>query len=239
MRGAQYEPLPIEGLRFGYVDSGYESVMIVESGTPMRVLNSSMWGEGFTASRRLVNRQVSKHYLADDPLEEMRAYFEGQGMPWEETAALLTAAELHDRGTRYVELGLGGGVYTWVTAGLRNKIRGGKDCEESALYPGTINTIVVVDGHLTDAAFVNAVITATEAKTAALQDLDVRLEDCGLTATGTSTDAVIIAALQRGERFRYAGISTTLGYAISRTVYESTVESAARYLNRQTLSPGE
>ncbi|WP_426452399.1 adenosylcobinamide amidohydrolase [Paenibacillus sp. S-38] len=233
MRGVQYEPLPIEGLRFGYVDSGYESVMMIESEAPMRALNSSMWGEGFTASRRLINRQVSKHYLAEDPLKEMQAYFEGQGTPWEGSAALLTAAELKDRGYRYVELGLGGGVCAWVTAGLGNKIRGGKDCEDAALYPGTINTIVVVDGDMTDAAFVNAVITVTEAKTAALQDLDVRLEDCGLTATGTSTDAVIIASLQRGERHRYAGISTRLGYAISRTVYEATVESAARYLNRQ------
>ncbi|MCZ8517980.1 MULTISPECIES: adenosylcobinamide amidohydrolase [Paenibacillus] len=235
MRRATYSTLPIEGLSSSFVDNGYESLLTIEGEAPLRVLNSSMWGEGFTTARRLINRQVSKHYLAEDPLQEMRSYLEGLGTPWEETAALLTAADLRDRGYRHAELGLGGGVCSWVTAGLSNRIRGGRECDESLLYPGnpgTINIIVVIDGYLTDAAFVNAVITATEAKTAALQDLDVRLEDCGLTATGTSTDAVMIASLQQGERHRYAGISTNLGYAISRTVYEAAVESAARCLNR-------
>ena len=45
----------------------------------------------------------------------------------------------------------------------------------SSLYPGTINTIVVIEGSLTDAAMVNAVITATEAKAAALQALNTTI----------------------------------------------------------------
>ena len=51
---------------------------------------------------------------------------------------------------------------------------------------GTINLLVVVPVPLSDAALVNAVVTATEAKAQALAE-------AGLRATGTSSDAVCVA----------------------------------------------
>ncbi|MFS0837663.1 adenosylcobinamide amidohydrolase [Paenibacillus sp. 1P03SA] len=119
-------------------------------------------------------------------------------------------------------------VSAWVTVGYSNMARAGRGLPASALFPGTINIIVAVEGELTDEAMVNAVITATEAKAAALQDLGVALKD-GSGATGTTTDAVLIAATQRGRLHRYAGTATYLGHMIGRTVYDAAMQSGLAY----------
>ncbi|MCD1259142.1 adenosylcobinamide amidohydrolase [Paenibacillus athensensis] len=145
------------------------------------------------------------------------------------------AAAIRERGGLTVE--------AWATAGLGNKARAGLTLPAAALYPGTINIIVLTNAQLTDAAMANAVITATEAKAAALQELAVRVAAHGAQpaasglpadaalplATGTTTDAVLIAATERGRLCSYAGTATRLGYMIGRTVYESVLEAARRW----------
>jgi adenosylcobinamide amidohydrolase len=60
---------------------------------------------------------------------------------------------------------------------------------------GTINVILLTNAALTDGAMARAVITVTEAKTAALQDLDVRSTYTPRNqATGTGTDNVIVVS---------------------------------------------
>ncbi|CAG7650993.1 adenosylcobinamide amidohydrolase [Paenibacillus allorhizosphaerae] len=231
----------IPGLSDSFTDQGWASFFMIRSETPMRTLNSSIWGGGFGSHRYLMNRQVDKHYHCHDPQAEMHAFMADHGIDASQTAALLTAADLKDRAYETQRLPNGNEVCCWVTAGFSNKARAGLTQDAGALYPGTINTILVVDGLLTDAAFVNAVITATEAKTAALQDLGVFVDnrDGGVSATGTTTDAVLIASMQRGASFRYAGTATQLGYAIGCVVYEATMKSGARYQRRTTThDPG-
>ncbi|WP_405079672.1 adenosylcobinamide amidohydrolase [Paenibacillus chitinolyticus] len=126
-------------------------------------------------------------------------------------------------------------VSAWVTVGYSNKARAGRGLPASALFPGTINIIVAVEGELTDEAMVNAVITATEAKVAALQDLGVAMED-GSGATGTTTDAVLIASTQTGRLHRYAGTATYLGHMIGRSVYEAAMKSGLAYKKALALS---
>jgi adenosylcobinamide hydrolase len=55
-------------------------------------------------------------------------------------------------------------------------------------------------------------------------------EDYG--ATGTTTDAIVIAATQRGRPYKYAGTATKLGYLIGKTVYDATQVSALLYLEK-------
>jgi adenosylcobinamide hydrolase len=52
--------------------------------------------------------------------------------------------------------------------------------------PGTINLVVYVPAHLSEAALVNGVITATEAKSQALAE-------AGVPGTGTASDAICVA----------------------------------------------
>src|SRR5438874_2480696 len=67
-----------------------------------------------------------------------------------------------------------------------------------AALVGTINVVVVVPERLSDAALVNAVATATEAKAQALHDL-------GHDATGTATDAVCILCPDEGRPHDFGG----------------------------------
>jgi iron complex transport system ATP-binding protein len=89
--------------------------------------------------------------------------------------------------------------------------------EEPSPPPGTINVILLVDADLSPAAMVNAVITATEAKTMTLAEWDVATPD-GDPASGTSTDAVVVACTGRGEMLSYAGPATTVGWLAARAV---------------------
>lgn len=219
----------ISNLRYYEAEDGLNSYFMIESIEPLRTLNSSMWGEGFGWHSRLMNRQVDRSYSSSDPLAEMHQFMRMRSIGIEETAALLTAARVQDRGYSQESGDKGLKVCTWATVGLSNKARAGSLRNMHELFPGTINLIVVIDGILTDAAMVNAVITATEAKAAALQDADIRLADSRETATGTTTDAVIIAATQKGASYRYAGTATQLGYGIGRTVYEAMAYSIQRY----------
>ncbi|MBD0381012.1 adenosylcobinamide amidohydrolase [Paenibacillus sedimenti] len=230
--------MQIQGITMERIVSQQGEYMLIKSKTPLKTLNSSPCGGGFGTYTGLMNRQVNKHYNESDPIAEMNKFILSEGLDPSETAGMLTAAKVRDVGTSslsWVTDDLEAGdplreklqVTAWVTVGLGNKARAGARLSASSLFPGTINSIVVINGCLTDAAMVNAVITATEAKVAALQDMDVQVD--GLPATGTTTDAVLIAATGRGRLYKYAGTATQLGYLIGRTVYDATVASGRLY----------
>ena len=86
-------------------------------------------------------------------------------------------------------------------------------------HVGTINLVVLADAQLSLEAEVRAATLATEAKTLALFEADVKTGE-GSIATGTSMDTIIIASTGRGPFFRYSGTSTLLGHLIGRAVYE-------------------
>lgn len=95
----------------------------------------------------------------------------------------------------------------------------------NAPKPGTINTILLVNGNLTKPCMVDAVKTATEAKSAALREIDVRSYFSGELATGTITDSIVIACKCRGNIIKYAGPFTTLGELIGKSVRKSVKEA--------------
>ncbi|WP_409345822.1 adenosylcobinamide amidohydrolase [Paenibacillus sp. MBLB4367] len=233
LSGNEDIPLP-EQMFWGIEEKGSERWLTVGADFPMYTLNSSIWGGGYGYRTRIMNRQVPKSYRADDPAAEMAEFLQGIQADPGLTAGMLTSANISDLGCATMQMpGKNESplqVTAWVTAGLSNKARAGLELPEEALYPGTINMIIVVDAVLSEAAMVNAVITATEAKAAVLQDMDIRLRESGLNATGTSTDAIVIAATQRGESYMYAGTATRLGHMIGRTVYDAAFYSTSRYL---------
>jgi adenosylcobinamide amidohydrolase len=222
--------------------------LLIEADEPLRTLNSAPWGGGFGAHRLLVNRQVATSYDCAEPDAEMAAFLRRQMLAPKAAACMLTAARVDDAAVERAAYGAAR-VTSLVTVGLGNKARAGLALPAPQLYPGTINTIVLVGGTMTDAAMVNAVLTATEAKVAALQALDERVAvqrsgeatgDAGggyaadvpvAYATGTTTDAVLIAAAGSGggPMHRYAGTATEVGYLIGRTVYDATIAAGRRY----------
>jgi ABC-type Fe3+-hydroxamate transport system substrate-binding protein/adenosylcobinamide amidohydrolase len=117
-------------------------------------------------------------------------------------------------------------VYALVTAGVQsNAVRMSKD--EGRFYePGTINIIILPNMGLTPRAMTRAIISATEAKTAALQYLDIRSAYSSLynQATGTGTDNIIVVQ-GTGVRIDNAGGHSKMGELIARAVYEGVQEA--------------
>src|SRR5690554_5746542 len=87
---------------------------------------------------------------------------------------------------------------------------------------GTINTLILIDGHLTDGGLVNACLSASEAKVRALHSLGVLDPHSGTPASGTSTDCLAVAATQAGAVTPYAGSGTRLGRELGQAVYRAT-----------------
>jgi adenosylcobinamide amidohydrolase len=96
---------------------------------------------------------------------------------------------------------------------------------------GTINIMVIIDGNPTESCLVSTVLTATEAKTAAMWELDIRSRYSGNVATGTITDAIIVAKTNRGAPIIYGGPASKLGqlvgYCTRKAVKESIMKANA------------
>lgn len=98
---------------------------------------------------------------------------------------------------------------------------------------GTINIMVVIDGNPTESCLVSTVITATEAKAAALWELGIRSRYSGNIATGTITDAIIVAKTNRGTPIVYGGPASKLGQLVgycTRKAVKEAVMKANEYL---------
>jgi adenosylcobinamide amidohydrolase len=98
-------------------------------------------------------------------------------------------------------------------------------------YAGTINTMLLMNVPLTDAALARAVVTMTEGKSAALQRLVVPSRQSSDLATGTGTDQYCVAApLDGAATFTSTSSHVKLGELIGRATRSATQE-ALRWQN--------
>lgn len=106
-----------------------------------------------------------------------------------------------------------------------------KGWEKATPLNGTINTMLLVNHSLTEAALARAVVTMTEAKSAALQQLAIRSLYSKDFATGTGTDQYCIAVpLEKGKPLTSTSPHVKLGELIGLAVREATLE-ALRWQN--------
>jgi adenosylcobinamide amidohydrolase len=204
--------------------------VVVTAETSLHVVSSAPLRGGVTTTRTIVNLHVDKDF-AHESLERLAATFVRRrrlSSPW---TALATAAWTEDaQVASHADRGVA--VVAVVTAGLSNAIAAGltapsaeveaatdgvtarERTSETAPPASTINTIVIVDARVETAALVNAIITATEVKTSVLTTAGVRCGS-GAIATGTSTDAVLVAATGRGRLCEFGGPISDLGWAVA------------------------
>jgi adenosylcobinamide hydrolase len=90
---------------------------------------------------------------------------------------------------------------------------------------GTINIVVAVPVRLSQAALVNAVATATEAKVQALYETGVR-------ATGTASDAIVVHCPTDGTGETYAGPRSVFGARIARAVRTAVLAGTRSWISR-------
>ncbi len=120
-------------------------------------------------------------------------------------------------------------VTAMVTGGVRgNAMRLSRDTGYYASH-GTINIIVASNRKLSTAAMTRAIITVTEAKTAALTDLDIRsaYTPWPNQATGTGTDNVLVVQGE-GPWIEFAGGHSKLAQLMAEAVHEGVTQALAR-----------
>ncbi len=215
--------------------------LVVNLGGQKRVLSSAPQGGGFTLASYILNHQVDADSTATvtpsqcfpDPARFLRRMAAQLGIR-AHTVGLMTAVPMTQLVTaRAVCDGLW--MECFATVGVTNAVRAGEwppqhaHCDGSG-KPGTINLILITNGSLSLGAMVGVVQVATEAKTGVLRDHRVRSCHRGKAATGTGTDAVVIACrLSRaGIPCQYSGTHTILGALVGRVVTHCIVRGLAK-----------
>lgn len=180
---------------------------------PMRCIASTPLGGGLGARRWAVNAQVPASYARRDPERHLTALGVSLGLPGR-GVGMLTAADV----SRYA-LARDNGAAAFVTVGLGHPVQAAAPEEGRQPLVGTINLVLVVPERLTDAALVNAVSTAAEAKAQALADL-------GLHATGTATDATCVLCPEEGRPSSFGGPRSVWGSRLARAVHSGIVSGS-------------
>ena len=163
---------------------------------------------------------------ADTYEEHMRIISSEIGLNSETVAGLSTAVQM--KSAVYTEDEYNGTKVSVIATGGIN-VNGGRagdkaSWDERAGYdenhePGTINIILAIDAHLSEGAMTKAVITATEGKTAAIQELLAPSHYSNGLATGSGTDGIIVIANPSSEIYLTdAGQHSKLGELIGATV---------------------
>ena len=186
--------------------------VVVTAREPLAVLSSAFVRGGLVSARAIVNLHVPKSLRQEDSDALLPAFVDRRRIPgpW---VGLLTAAWT-ERAQVAGECLNGVTALAIVTVGLSNRVAAGTT-PVGVWAPSTINAIIVVDAAPDPAALVNTVMTVTEVKTSLLAAADLRCAD-GCVASGTSTDAIVVAATGRGPRQRFGGPISDLGWVVGR-----------------------
>jgi adenosylcobinamide amidohydrolase len=188
-------------------------VMVWRLAAPLLAASTASVGGGLGLRHWVVNAQVIADYGRCDPEAhvadlalELGLAGPGVGML---TAADVTAARrVVDHGVE-VEATVGVTHPTWAADP--------GDPVDQPSPPGTINVVAFLPERLSDAALLNALCTATEAKTQALFDV-------GVPGTGTASDALTILCPAAGTTHRFGGPRSTWGARLARAVHAAVVE---------------
>ncbi|MEW2539255.1 adenosylcobinamide amidohydrolase [Micromonospora chalcea] len=196
-------------------ESGWDIPLLAwRAEAPLLAVGSAPLGGGIGVRGWVLNATVPMSYDRDDPAAHLAELAHGLdlGGPG---VGLLTGVDVSEVVSR-----ADGGVRVWATVGLGTPVWAAAP-EAAAVVPepappaqrvGTVNIVAYVPQRLGDAALVNAVATATEAKAQAIWEL-------GLPATGTPTDAVTVLCPADGDPAPYGGPRSAWGAPLARAVH--------------------
>ena len=229
-----------------------EKIILVKFLAPHRVLSTCRAAGGMQDGLEYVYNHQSceptghttglPQCMHHDPREYRRLISGLHGIPAERTATLGTAANMHNAAIiseKFRDLE----VLSICTGGVETN--GGRAGDPATVYEdedgfekldqddgilsgvegpehGTINTMVFINKELTPGAMVRVVVTATEAKTAVLQELAVNSRYSDGLATGTGTDQILVASMcNTGKPLTSAGNHSKLGELIGKSVFQA------------------
>ncbi|GIJ34148.1 adenosylcobinamide amidohydrolase [Micromonospora sediminimaris] len=200
-------------------------VLIWRAEGALRAVSSAPLGGGIGVRRWVLNATVPMSYDRNDPADHLAGLarefdLDGPGV------GLMTGVDVAEVVRRTDT-----GVLVWATVGLGTPVpaaaptAAAPTVAASAQPVGTVNIVAYVPARLGDAALVNAVATATEAKAQAIAEL-------GLPGTGTPTDAVAVLCPSDGPINAYGGPRSTWGAPLARAVH-----AAVLSVGRDTVVP--
>ena len=216
-----------------------ENAIIIILPPDRSVLSTARVGGGYRTDLQAVyNHQPSHQAISSNNLEEgsVEAYLEITArrlqLNPEKSAGLITAACMKHAAV-VTESFRGLEVTAIITAGI--EVNGGRAGDPASYYQesgtiervgGTINTILLIGADLPEMTMVRALVTATEAKTAALQEIMASSRYSSGIATGSGTDGIAIIS-DRSSRYHLtdAGKHSKLGELLGRTVINGTKQA--------------
>ncbi len=217
-----------------------DNVLAVICDNSLMTVSSAFYNGGSKQVKVVLNVGVPEGYndrsLHLDPLELITSSAAKLGFN-KDYLAMITAAKISNY-SLVSKKNEAFSVSVAATAGCKHGESSGEqmDVEEA---PGTINIIVLINGKPTDSCLVASLITATEAKSAALQDFDVRSFYTGDSATGSITDSVTIATTNQGKTIVYGGPASKLGqmvgYCTRKAVTEALIKQEPIWACRTVL----
>ncbi|XHH07962.1 MAG: adenosylcobinamide amidohydrolase [Candidatus Bathyarchaeia archaeon] len=205
-----------------------DNIVALISDTPLVTLSSGIYNGGYKKANAILNVSVPDGYndkhLHDDPINLV---FEAQKnlQIKNDYVAMLTAAKIQNLSMTTRQTG-DITITVIATAGWRHGESSGEDIENSHYTHGTINIIVFLNANPTDSCLVSLFLTATEAKTAAMNDYDIRSRYSGDKATGTITDSLSLAVTGQGEKIELGGPASTIGQLVASAVRQAVKEAA-------------
>lgn len=218
--------LPLPGL--GTLHKTAQHVLLL-SDQPRQATGTGVWHGGSAIVHGWLNLKVDAHAEVDlPPAQSLQQYAHALGCTLP-LAGMMTAASMNSLRVAQHHAGTDT-VACIVTAGIQNARRAGDRADEQ-LRPGTINILLASNRPFTAAAAIEALLLATEAKTAACYDLGIVSPVSGLPATGTGTDSICLLSavssetMLADEHMEYCGKHTRLGEWIGATTYDAVSRS--------------
>lgn len=230
------EQMELARLTTGDVAYRYDkSIVLVFSGS-RKVLSTSLYNGGYHEDFEAVfNRDMTQgsgmpcESFAPTYVESMKIVAERLGLAPELTSGMGTAAHMENASIvsrSYKELT----VTAIVTGGVETN--GGRVGDPASYYKtaekkcGTINIMLVIDADLPPGILARALVTCTEAKTAALQELMAPSRYSTGLATGSGTDQTIVVANSESPLFfegagKHSKLGELIGLAVMAAVKEA------------------
>jgi len=203
--------------------------VVVSAEASLAVVSSAVAGGGLGTARSIVNLHVDRDCPWQDAEARLAPFAARRRLPapW---VGLLTAAWTARAEVAVAEAG-GLRALVVATVGLSHPIAAGWSPAAPAAL-GTINTIVVIDARVEPAALVNLALTVTEVKTLVLGAAGLACSQGG-PASGTSTDAVVVAATGRGTTSRFGGPISEAGWVVARAARTALTGGVRRWMEHE------
>jgi len=182
--------------------------LIITSTPPIYTLSSGICG-GLKSTHTILNLQVPHDYEGDPELD-LKAFAKQHAIS--DFVGMMTAVDITTHSVKEEK-----GILCAVTAG----------------YSNTVNIVILMESPLSIQGMVNALLVATEAKTVAFHDLDVRKSPVDF-LSGTVTDSIIMGRIHPQGTIHYCGRATTLGGTLYSLVKEAVGEAL---YNQEQIEP--